>query len=267
MKTLPDCETLLLELHRDVLQVTLNRAHCRNAMSLQMVSELRAVLRATADDAQVRAMVLSGAGGHFCAGGDIKDMAHARQQGADGWRELNRAFGSLLEDAQSLPQPLIVVLEGAVLGGGIGLACVSDIAIAHRQAQFGLPETTLGLLPAQIAPFLVRRIGLTQARCLALTAARFDGEHAARLGLVHFVERDRSSMAERLEQVLDQVLRCAPQASRATKALLLATDNTPMAQLLDQAAHAFSAAVHGPEGMEGTLAFLQKRDPAWVPDR
>jgi isohexenylglutaconyl-CoA hydratase len=216
---------------------------------------------------QTRAIVLAGAGGHFCAGADIKDMAQARQHGPDAYRNLNRAFGSLLEDAENLPQTLIVVLDGAVLGGGMGLACVSDIAIAHQQARFGLPETSLGLLPAQIAPFLVKRIGLSHTRRLALTAARFDGEQAARLGLVHFAERDHQAMAERLGEVLDQVLHCAPGANAATKALLLATGHTPLAQLLDQAAEAFGAAVGSAEGLEGTLAFMQKRTPAWFPQR
>lgn len=267
MNLLPECETLILDRHKGVLHITLNRPQARNAMSLQMVSELRAVFSAVRDDGQTRVIVMAGAGGHFCAGADIKDMAQARQQGADAYKSLNRAFGSLLEDAQNLPQTLIVVLDGAVLGGGMGLACVSDIAIAHQQAQFGLPETSLGLLPAQIAPFMVKRIGLSQTRRLALTGARFDGNQAARLELVHFVERDNQAMAERLSEVLDQVLRCAPGANAATKALLLATEHTPMTQLLDQAAEAFSAAVASPEGMEGTLAFMQKRDPVWIPQR
>lgn len=210
-------------------------------------------------------MTLGGAGGHFCAGGDLKDMANARAQGADAYRELNRAFGALLEEAQHAPQVLICVLQGAVLGGGLGLACVSDIALADHQAQFGLPETSLGLLPAQIAPFVVRRIGLTQARRLALTAARFDGHEARRLGLVHFVEQDAQALAERLDAVLEHVLCCAPEANAATKALLLASTEQPLGPLLDQAAQWFSAAVTGAEGVEGTLAFIQKRKPGWAP--
>ena len=265
MSPLPDCQTLLLDLHSGVLHITLNRADCRNAMSLQMVAELRAVLAAVRDDRQVRALVLGGAGGHFCAGGDLKDMANARAQGADAYRELNRAFGALLEEAQHAPQVLICVLQGAVLGGGLGLACVSDIALADHQAQFGLPETSLGLLPAQIAPFVVRRIGLTQARRLALTAARFDGHEARRLGLVHFVEQDAQALAERLDAVLEHVLCCAPEANAATKALLLASTEQPLGPLLDQAAQWFSAAVTGAEGVEGTVAFIQKRKPGWAP--
>lgn len=102
MNTLPICQTLLLERHNGVLHITLNRPDSRNAMSLQMVAELRAVLVAVRDDRQVRALVIGGAGGHFCAGADIKDMANARAQGATAYRELNRAFGTLLEEAQQI---------------------------------------------------------------------------------------------------------------------------------------------------------------------
>ncbi|HEF4762599.1 TPA: enoyl-CoA hydratase/isomerase family protein [Pseudomonas putida] len=265
MSCLPTCQTLLLEPHNGVLHITLNRPDSRNAMSLQMVAELRSVLAAVRDDRHVRALVIGGAGGHFCAGGDIKDMANARAQGATAYRELNRAFGALLEETQQAPQVVITVLQGAVLGGGFGLACVSDIAIADHQAQFGLPETSLGLLPAQIAPFVVQRIGLTQARRLALTAARFDGTQARRMGLVHFVEQDPQALAERLDEVLAHVLCCAPEANAATKKLLLASAVQPSGELLDQAAQWFSEAVTGAEGVEGTLAFVQKRKPGWAP--
>ncbi|KAE9641770.1 enoyl-CoA hydratase/isomerase family protein [Pseudomonas sp. PB106] len=264
MSSLQDCQTLLLELHGGVLHITLNRPDSRNAMSLQMVSDLRAVLASVRDDRSVRALVLSGAGGHFCAGGDIKDMANARAQGSDAYRDLNRAFGAMLEEAQHAPQVLITVLQGAVLGGGFGLACVSDIAIADHQAQFGLPETSLGLLPAQIAPFVVQRIGLTEARRLALTAARFDGQQARRLGLVHFVEQDPQALAERLDEVLQHVLCCAPEANAMTKQLLLASAGQPSGALLDEAAQWFSEAVTGEEGIEGTMAFVQKRKPRWA---
>jgi isohexenylglutaconyl-CoA hydratase len=264
MSSLPQCQTLLLELHGGVLHITLHRPDSRNAMSLQMVAELRTVLAAVRDDRAVRALVIGGAGGHFCAGGDIKDMASARAQGTEAYRVLNRAFGALLEEAQHTPQVLITVLQGAVLGGGFGLACVSDIAIADHQAQFGLPETSLGLLPAQIAPFVVQRIGLTETRRLALTAARFDGHQARRLGLVHFVEEDSQALAERLDEVLQHVLCCAPEANAMTKKLLLASAGQPSSELLDEAAQWFSEAVTGAEGVEGTMAFVQKRKPRWA---
>ncbi|MBX9914214.1 MAG: enoyl-CoA hydratase/isomerase family protein [Pseudomonadaceae bacterium] len=262
--TLPNCTTLLLNLEAGVLHVTLNRPDSRNAMSLAMVGELRAVLDSVQSELSVRALVLRGAGGHFCAGGDIKDMAGARAAGPEAFRELNRAFGAMLEQAQHAPQVLVAVLEGAVLGGGFGLACVSDIAIAHANAKFGLPETTLGILPAQIAPFVVKRIGLTQARRLALTGARFNGNEAERLGVAHFCEVDSAALDARLSEVLGQIRLCAPQANAQTKALLLATETTPLSPLLDAAADQFAAAVTGAEGSEGTMAFMQKRAPNWA---
>ncbi|MFQ6594448.1 MULTISPECIES: enoyl-CoA hydratase/isomerase family protein [Pseudomonas] len=249
--------TLLLEAHHGVLHITLNRPECRNAMSLEMVNELRTVLAGL--DSQIRALVITGVGGHFCAGADVKDMLHAGDQ----LQALNRAFGTLLQQVEALPQVVIVVLQGAVLGGGFGLACVSDIAIADHQAQFGLPETRLGLLPAQIAPFVVKRIGLTQARRLALTAARFDGMQAERLGVVHFVETDPQALAQRLDEVLGEVLKCAPGANGRTKALLLASVDEPLENVLDRGAQWFAEAVRGEEGIEGTQAFVQKRQPGW----
>ena len=228
-------------------------------MSLEMVNELRAVLAQL--DGSVRALVISGAGGHFCAGADVKDMVTAG--GMAQLQALNRAFGTLLQEVEAVPQVVIVVLQGAILGGGFGLACVSDIAIADHQAQFGLPETSLGLLPAQIAPFVVKRIGLTQARRLALTAARFDGVEAQRLGVVHYTEHDAQALAERLDEVLGQVLQCAPGANARTKALLLASVDEPLETVLDRGAQWFAEAVRSEEGVEGTQAFVQKRKPSW----
>lgn len=261
---LPSLQTVQLELHEGVLTATLNRPECRNAMSLKMVEELRQLLALSKQTPELRALVLRGAGGHFCAGGDIKDMAQARSSGVAAYRDLNRVFGSMLEEAQHLPQVLITVLEGAVLGGGFGLACVSDIAIAADDAKFGLPETTLGILPAQIAPFVAKRIGLTQTRRLALTAARFAGQEALRLGVVHFSEADTTALEQRLSDTLTQVKRCAPQANAATKALILNSQQLPLHELLDAAAQTFADAVVSPEGVEGTMAFVQKRSPSWA---
>jgi isohexenylglutaconyl-CoA hydratase len=261
---LPSTTTLLLEVCDFSLRITLNRPASRNAMSLEMVTELREVFSLLRQQTAIRAVVIRGADGHFCAGGDIKDMAAARSVGVNAYRELNRAFGSMLEEAQQLPQVVIAVLEGAVLGGGFGLACVSDIAIASHAAKFGLPETTLGILPAQIAPFVAKRIGLTQARRLALTAARFGGEEAVSLGLVHFSEPDTAALEQRLATTLANIQRCAPAANAATKALLLRTEQQPLSELLDAAAEQFAESVVSAEGTEGTLAFVQKRAPSWA---
>jgi len=269
--TLPETETITP--HRDgtTLSVTLNRPQSHNAMSLIMVDELMAVFDWVEANPDVRAVVLRGAGGHFCAGGDIKDMAGARQQAAAGddqaFFTLNRRFGAMVSRAERLPAVLVCVLEGAVLGGGFGLACVSDVALAAGDARFGLPETGLGVIPAQIAPFVVRRIGLTQARRLALTGGRFDGHGAQALGVVHEVADSTEELEQRLRQVLEQIRRCAPHANRVTKQLVLSVDEQPLDAVLDHAARDFADAVNSEEGQEGTLAFVQKRAPSWSTDK
>lgn len=260
-------KTIVTEQQSFTLHITLNRPDKRNAMSLSMVNELSACLAEVSADNSIRALVVRGSGGHFCAGGDISDMAKARQLAAGGndkaYVHFNRRFGDLLEQFNSQPQVVITLLEGAVLGGGFGMACVSDIAIAAPDCQFGLPETGLGIIPAQIAPFVVQRIGLTRARKLALTGARFNGEQALTLGLVHDVV-PVEQFDQTLADTLEQIKRCAPLANQATKKLLMDVGKKTMKQVLDDAADAFSQAVTGPEGTEGTLAFMQKRKPYWA---
>ncbi|MBP7178342.1 MAG: enoyl-CoA hydratase/isomerase family protein [Moraxellaceae bacterium] len=266
---LPTTDTLELREEGFALHITLNRPESRNAMSLQMTQDLRAVFTAIENSEDIRVVVLRGANGHFCAGGDIKDMAGARMRAAesgndDAYAELNRAFGHMLTQVDHAPQVVVALLEGAVLGGGFGLACVSDVAIALESAQFGLPETSLGIIPAQIAPFVLQRIGMTQARRLALVGGRFNGSEAARLGIVHQVVADTDALDSALTQTLGQIRKCAPAANRNTKALLHRVGSEPLESLLDDAAKLFAHAVASPEGAEGTMAFVQKRPAKWA---
>jgi len=269
MSLLPETKTLLLNLDRGVLHLTLNRPESRNAMSPEMLADIEAVFSSIAADNSVRAVVLRGAGGHFCAGADLKSMmAGSMKPSAAGEADpiagVNRAFGTMLRAVQRAPQVVIAICEGAVLGGGFGLACVSDIAFAHTDAKFGMPETTRGLPPAQIAPFVVERIGLTQARRLALTGAQFRGAEALRLGLVQEGFADEAELRSKLADALKQVLGCAPNANAVTKAILLNVGKLDMDEVLDDAAAKFAACVRGPEAPEGITAFIQKRSPKWA---
>ncbi|MGH8530395.1 MAG: enoyl-CoA hydratase/isomerase family protein [Nevskiales bacterium] len=265
---LPDVKNLLLRLEQGVLHMTFNRPESRNAMSLGLLQDIVSVFDAISSDRGVRAVAMRGAGGHFCAGGDIKDMANARAAkvtaNGDPVAEYNRQFGRMLRKVNHAPQATLAVLEGAVLGGGFGLACVTDVAIAHRDASFGMPETGLGIPPAQIAPFVVERLGLSQARRLAVCGARFKGEEALRLGLVHFVVDDEAQLNQVLQETLTQIRRCAPGANATTKEIMLSAGRMDMDAILDYAAKKFSEAVRGPEGVEGTTAFVQKRLPKWA---
>jgi isohexenylglutaconyl-CoA hydratase len=175
----------------------------------------------------------------------------------------NRQFGDMLIEIQNAPQVVIAVLEGAVMGGGFGLACISDIAFALPSARFGLPEVTLGLTPAQIAPFVVTRIGLTRARQLALTGARFDAQTALSYGLIHELCDDEAALKRQLTQTLEYISKCAPSARAATKELILSVGNFELPRLLDKASLGFAHAARDGEGMAGMMAFIPKQSAAW----
>jgi len=261
-------DSIQLEQDGSILTLWLNRPESRNAMSLNMVKAIQQVFKAIENDVSIRAVILRGQGGHFCAGGNIKDMAQLRGEAATAgsnqpYVDFNRQFGHMIQQVDQAPQTVVAILEGAVLGGGFGLACVSDIAISLVDAKFGLPETGLGVIPAQIAPFVVKRIGLTQARRLALLGTRFDGQTALKVGVVHEVVDNQKDLEVLLLETIQQIKRAAPQASRVTKALLYRTLNEPLNSLLDDAAQQFANAVGGEEGIEGTIAFIQKRNPNW----
>jgi isohexenylglutaconyl-CoA hydratase len=249
-----------------VLHLTLNRPAQRNPLSVAMVQALREALAAAEAQGVVRVVVLRGAGGHFCAGGDIKDMAVARAQldtDPKAIERLSAAFGELCVAFAHSPLATVAVLEGTVMGGGFGLACVTDVALAGQSVAFRLPETSLGLPPAQIGPFLVERIGYAEAKRLAVTGAKLDAAQALALRLVHEVHPD-AALDAALARVIADILRCAPGAVATTKALLARARHHAPAALVHEAAEAFSAAVLGPEGVEGTSAFVARRAPKWA---
>ena len=278
MEIAPIFDTVLLQQTGAVLHLTLNRPAARNAMSLAMLSDLTSALQwaeASAGKAYaVRVVVVRGSGGHFCAGADLKDMASARMQsmqnnaadenGLNPIAKVNAAFGEMCSAFAQTPLALVMVLEGTVMGGGFGLACVADVALADTSARFKLPETSLGVVPAQIAPFLVERLGYSQAKRLAVTGGRLDAHAALQIGLVHAVAEGTALQAA-LDQVLADILACAPQALAATKALMDKARFAPPKDMVLQAAQVFATAAQSAEGIEGMTAFMQKRKPQWAP--
>lgn len=256
----------LVEVARDggVFTLTLNRPERRNAMSLAMAEALADAFD-TAEAEEARVVVLRGAGGHFCAGGDIADMQAAAAQQVDVGRDpialMNRRFGDLIQRADALPFATVAVCEGAVMGGGFGLACVTDVTLAGPTARFRLPETSLGISPAQIAPFVVQRVGLSQARRLAVTGETLSAADAVALGLAHQAPAELDAA---LDALLTQMLRCEPGAVRATKALVRAVGAHDVSADLDRAADDFARLARRPEAQQGMLAFLSREAPPWA---
>ena len=250
--------------HSDgVLTVILDRPEKRNAMNAEMVSEIQQVFEKIADDRTIRAVVLRGRDGNFCAGGDISGMNQESQvEGKDASWVFNRSFGHMMTKVNRAPQFVITLLERAVLGGGFGLACVSDLAIAKPNTMFAMPETSLGIVPAQISPFVVDRIGITQARRLTLLGERIDGHTAQSMGIVHHVTEDIDA---ELQRNLKLLAKCAPNATAVTKELILdMAGKQDLEPFLDRAADDFADAIRGAEGQEGTRAFIEKRKPSWA---
>lgn len=260
-------QTLELERQHDWLTIWLNRPESRNALSAGMIGELREVLEEVADDRALRGLTLRGRGGVFCAGADLKAfeaMARGEVPDTAAVERMNLAAGQLFERVETLPQVVLVLVEGAAMAGGLGLACCADIVAVAPQAQFALTETTLGIPPAQIAPYVVERLGLRTARRLMLTAARFDGTAAAGLGLADFVASEAQSLDAIEAGVRAQVRRCAPGANAATKEIVLAARRLHGAALQEFAATQFAHCMLGQEGREGLRAFVEKRKPAWA---
>lgn len=254
-----------------VLHLTLDRPQTRNAMTMGMVRELRQALATAEREGQTRVIVLRGAQGHFSAGADIQEMAAARMKLAADPKAIvavNAAFGELCADFANTGIAVVAVLEGTVMGGGFGLACVADVAIASESAVFRLPETSLGVVPAQIAPYLVERLGYAQAKRLAVTGGRIDARAALALGLVHELVHDlheADALEAALLRLLNEILHNAPGAIAATKALIAKARLHTPASLVQHAAEVFSQASLSAEGVEGMSAFLQKRKAKWMP--
>jgi isohexenylglutaconyl-CoA hydratase len=269
MPDLPQTSHVRLDRRGPVLHLWLNRPEVRNALSQQMVSEILATFAAIADDRSVRVVVLRGTGGTFCAGADIKNLSAAGEAPPPGARdevkENNRRFGTMMETVNAAPQAVIAAVEGFAMGGGFGLACVADITIATADAVFAMSEVKIGVVPAAISPFVVKRIGLTAARRFGVSGARLSGTEAGAIGVAHLCVPDAAALDVAVREASNQVLACAPGAVAATKWLMLrAAGPTPMPELLNDAAESFAAALRSAEGREGTKAFVEKRKPSWV---
>lgn len=250
-----------------VVYATLNRPDKRNALTDDLVAALSAECDRAATDNTVRVFVLRGAGGTFCAGGDFTGFKTlmgdpAPTAGLDPIARYNRQFGALLEKLAALQMPTIAVIEGAAVGGGCGLAVACDHVLMAVDAHFSMPETTLGLPPAQIAPFVVARAGATRARWLMLTGRRLSAAEALYAGLVDETAAP-AGLDLALQSELSRVLAAEPTAQRATKRIVADAARRELSLVLDAAADAFATALRSGTVAEGLAALAEKRPPSW----
>ena len=245
--------------------LTLNRPAVRNALNEQMIAELVAWASAISESArrhEVRAVVLAGAGTVFCAGGDANWMSGTiRFTESENLRDA-RALAEMFVALDTLPVPLLCRIQGAALGGGAGLAAVSDVVVAEDRATFGFPEVRLGIVPGIISPFVLAKIGQAAARELFLTGASFSASRAKEIGLVHaLVPAD--DLDGTVARYVQEILLSGPGAVAAAKALIRDVRERPIADAADAAASVIARLRVSAEGQEGLRAFLDKRTPSW----
>ena len=256
-------ETLILELdERGVARISLNRPEAANAMNDTLLRELKEAFNACDSDAGVRVIVLTGVGKAFCAGGDLAWMLAINNASRSERLSGSRHVADMLHAADTVGKPVIARVNGSTFGGGLGLVCIADAVIAAQSVVFSLSEVTLGLVPANISPYVVRRMGASHARRYALSGRRFSSEKGRDLGLVDEMVPD-DQLDEAVEREIAAFLKAAPEAIRITKSMITYVDHHSEQDNIQYTADRLADAWETECGREGIKSFLNKTVPSW----
>lgn len=248
-----------------VAQITMNRSAVFNAFDEAMIAEMDAAFAEVNAADDVRVIVLAGEGRHFSAGADLQWMQRASQASREWNLDDARRFAGMLWRIDSSPKPTIARIQGAALGGGVGLACVCDVAIAADAASFSVSEAKFGILPAVIGPYVVNAVGRRQARRLALTTARIGAAEALAMGLVHQVVA-ADGLDAAVDATVKDLLAGSPNAQREIKLLMAKLEVGPVTpDVRELTAQTISRVRGTDEAREGFAAFLGKRPANWIP--
>jgi methylglutaconyl-CoA hydratase len=245
-----------------VLRVALNRPEMHNALNPEMIGALTSLFRDLSQRDHVRVVVLTGNGRSFCAGADLVSMRAASDLAFDQNLAGGKAIFDLMQEIDKCPKPVIGRINGAAIGGGMGLVSCCDITIAVNEAKFGFSEARLGLVPAVISPFVLAKIGERYGRELFLTGERFDAYHAWEIGLIQHVVT-REELDAKVNERVQQLLLAAPGAQAAAKELIRTVSRQPKHDSRSFTARMIAQRRASAEGREGMSAFLEKRKPEW----
>ena len=251
-----------------IARVTLARPDVHNAFDASLIAELAATFKALAREPAdaLRAVVLAGDGPSFCAGADIAWMRAAMELDVEGNEQDAMAMAEMFDAVDTCPVPVIARVQGAALGGGMGLCAVADLVIAESGTKFGFTETRLGILPAVIAPFVIAKIGESHARALFPGGRRFDALRAQRIGLVHEVVEGPAALDGAVDAALADILGSGPTAARAAKAIVREVRGLGHGSSKWHTARVIARQRTSPEAQEGFRAFAEKRRPGWAQD-
>lgn len=258
-----ECKFLSVEREGFSTTVWLSRPETKNAFHPDLIAELASVFSTLASDDKLRVVFLRGKGDVFCAGADMNwmksSLSFTSEQNLEDAKKLSRMLSTVTE----FPAPVVGLVQGAALGGGVGLVAVCDHVVSESKAVFGLTEVRVGLIPAVVGPFVIAKIGLSQARSLFLSGERFGAATALRIGLVHEMTEGEAGLNEAQKKWIEIFKKAAPGAVRSAKKYL-AKWPFPPADINDQAAAWMAQLRTGKEAQAGLGAFLEKKTPPWA---
>ncbi len=249
-----------------VVTVALARPDAHNALNAALIQELTRCFEELGEDERVRVVVLEGEGPSFCAGADVGYMRETAGFSYEENLEDARRLAEMFWVLDEFPKPVVAKVIGAAIGGGAGLVAVTDVAVAGEGTRFAFSEVRLGIAPATIAPFVVRKVGVSHARSLFLAGKRFDAQRAQEIGLVHEVAPE-AGLDAAVEETVEDLLRGGPMAQATVKGLLRRLETTEPMEQPGLTARVISELRAGEEAQEGLAAFLDKREPRWRRDR
>ena len=244
------------------LFLEIHRPEQRNALNGHIIHTLKKVFDFIESAFDIRGVIITGGEENFCSGADLQEIGRLRAQGESALIANNKNYGELLHRMHLCRVPVIAMVDGPALGGGMGLVCVSDLILCTNKSSFGMPEPKLGIIAGQIFPYVFRKLGLVKTQEMALQGLRVYGRDNAQWGLANQVFDNYNDLQQGVNQVLTHILSCGPQAIEKTKTML--NQLTAVSHRdIDQTARDVVAATLSAEGMEGGMAFLAKRKPHW----
>ena len=258
----PKTKNCILEFDDSWLTIWFNRIEKRNALSEGLLNDIKNTIEFVNDKKSVRGILFRGKGGNFCSGADldeIKKLTSSNKNAKLSAFKMSNMVGLIFEIISKAPQITISVVEGAGMAGAFGIACATDFLITMANANYALTETKIGLTPAQIAPYVLNRLGFAQARRLMLLGTQFDGEKAFKMGMADYIAYNEEQLNKIIHQVKSDAQKCSPNAIAATKKII--SENYIINK--KKAAELFSDCVVHDEGREGFASFFEKRKPAW----
>jgi len=258
-----DFDTIIYERREQVAWVTLNRPEVHNAFNVEMIEEMKEVIHRVKEDGTVRIVVLTGKGKSFCSGADLNWLREIVGYSFKQNLKESMALADVLFQLYALPKPTIALVNGAAIGGGTGFLSACDIAVAAEEAVFGLSEVKIGLVPAAISPYVMRKIGESRAREYFLTGKRISARKAQEIGLVNEVV-PMEKLSESVDLLIENLLTSGPEAMASCKELISWTSHARIEDVKEFTANMIAGLRVSKEGQEGMASFLEKRKPNWI---